>query len=333
MKDQLMRYIELLFADAPDAYELRHEILQDSLQKYDELCKQGMSQKEAYRITTDSIGDIEATLFSYRHTHGVLNEKPYKTRFKKALFVDWGLLVMCIGTLFLLLWESFGADLLALIAIATGAILYVIGTSIFYTTQVYITACGKRRNKIISIVCCIWLAIIYVPYLALTFMDIDVPTFFLFWACCIRPMVETIYTCLEIRKLAPTEQRSTLQKRQLYHAMIYGAFILVMTATAFCDRPESIIAQIAALVLYVLAGMGIILFHEPNELYCKDGKRHNDLPVLLIAFAAAIIGYILSNQLAFCGAAFLIVCAVVLLIRQYREIGKFNRYQRQSTTM
>ena len=115
--------------------------------------------------TAESIGDIESALFSYRHTHGVLNEKPYRSRFRKALFVAWGLLVMGIGTLFLLNWESLGAHLLALVAIATGGILLICGTTNLYVTRVYITASGKRRNIIITVIDLFFILAISVFYI------------------------------------------------------------------------------------------------------------------------------------------------------------------------
>lgn len=333
MKDQLMRYIELLFTDAPDAYELRHEILQDSLQKYDELRNQGICEKEAYRITAESIGDIESALFSYRHTHGVLNEKPYRSRFRKALFVAWGLLVMGIGTLFLLNWESLGADLLALVTIATGGILLICGTTNLYVTRVYITASGKRRNIIITVIDLFFILAISVFYIICLYSDIDTPSFLIITATYIRSFIETVYTCIEIQRLAPYEQRKQLQKQQLSHAMVYGAFILVMTAATICDISEHITIQAVATILYIIAGAGLIVVHPPQAPYAKDPQKQFDAIALIIALVSAIAFYPLSNNFAVCGAAFLIVCAIILLIRQYREIGEFNRYQRQSTTM
>lgn len=330
MKDQLMRYIELLFTDAPDAYELRHEILQDSLQKYQELCNQGMTEAEAYHITTESIGDIEPTLFAHRHTHGVLNEKPYRDHFRRSLFVAWGLLVMGVGTLFLLMWESFGADMLACVAIAAGGILLICGTTNLYTTRVYITASGKRRNIIITVIDLFFILAISTFYGICLYSDIDTPSFLIISATYIRSFIETIYTCIEIHNLAPCEQRKQLKIRHLSHAMVYGAFILMMTAATICDISENITSQVVATILYIIAGAGLIVVHPPQAPYAKDQQKQYDAIALIIALVFAAATYPLSNNFVVCGAVFLIICAITLLIRQYGEVCTFNRYQRQS---
>ncbi len=41
MKDKLIQYVNLLFAGAPDSDEIRQEILQNTLDRYDDLIAQG----------------------------------------------------------------------------------------------------------------------------------------------------------------------------------------------------------------------------------------------------------------------------------------------------
>lgn len=62
MRDQLAKYVELLFAGTTDTYEIQQEILQNSLDKFDDLVFQGKSPESAYRLTIGGIGDINEIL-------------------------------------------------------------------------------------------------------------------------------------------------------------------------------------------------------------------------------------------------------------------------------
>ncbi len=62
MRDQLVRYIDLLFAGAPQAEEIKQEILQNTLDRYDDLIAQGKSPEAAYRLAISGIGDINEIL-------------------------------------------------------------------------------------------------------------------------------------------------------------------------------------------------------------------------------------------------------------------------------
>lgn len=62
MRDQLIRYIEDLFASAPDTDDIRQEILQNTLDRYDDLTAQGKAPGAAYSLCVNGIGDIQALL-------------------------------------------------------------------------------------------------------------------------------------------------------------------------------------------------------------------------------------------------------------------------------
>ena len=62
MRDQLTQYVNLLFAGAHDADEIRAEILQNTLDRYDDLVEQGKSPEAAYRLAISGIGDISEIL-------------------------------------------------------------------------------------------------------------------------------------------------------------------------------------------------------------------------------------------------------------------------------
>lgn len=64
MKEQLTQYVNLLFAGAPGSEEIKQEILQNTLDRYDDLIDQGKSPEAAYRLAISGIGDINEILGS-----------------------------------------------------------------------------------------------------------------------------------------------------------------------------------------------------------------------------------------------------------------------------
>lgn len=62
MRDQLIHYVDLLFAGAPDAGDIKQEILQNTLDRYDDLIGQGKTPEAAYRLAISGIGDINEIL-------------------------------------------------------------------------------------------------------------------------------------------------------------------------------------------------------------------------------------------------------------------------------
>ncbi len=64
MKEQLSKYVDLLFAGTSGAEEIRQEILQNTLDRYDDLIHQGKSPEAAYRLAISGIGDINEILSS-----------------------------------------------------------------------------------------------------------------------------------------------------------------------------------------------------------------------------------------------------------------------------
>ena len=62
MRAQLQQYVELLFAGASDSEEIKDEILQNTLDRYDDLIAQGKVPEAAYRLAIAGIGDIHEIL-------------------------------------------------------------------------------------------------------------------------------------------------------------------------------------------------------------------------------------------------------------------------------
>lgn len=62
MREQLIQYVDLLFAGVPDSEEIKQEILQNTLDRYDDLIAQGKQPEAAYRLAISGIGDINEIL-------------------------------------------------------------------------------------------------------------------------------------------------------------------------------------------------------------------------------------------------------------------------------
>lgn len=62
MRNELIQYVKLLFAGNPGTEEIQEEILQNTLERYDDLISQGSAPEKAYRLAISGIGDIEEIL-------------------------------------------------------------------------------------------------------------------------------------------------------------------------------------------------------------------------------------------------------------------------------
>lgn len=62
MREQLISYVELLFAGCTEVDDMKQEILQNTLERYDDLIEQGKSPEAAYRLAISGIGDISELL-------------------------------------------------------------------------------------------------------------------------------------------------------------------------------------------------------------------------------------------------------------------------------
>lgn len=141
MKEQLEKYVELLFAGSPASEDMMQEILQNTLDKYDDYIAQGKSPEAAYRLAISGIGDISELLGqeqnspvpqSPTHTNTDYRGRPIKPMWKKVLTaVAVGLYILCAVPLIIL--SEAGYDTLGVIsaisiaAVATVAIIIASG--------------------------------------------------------------------------------------------------------------------------------------------------------------------------------------------------------------
>lgn len=68
MREKLIQYVNLLFAGVPGSDDIRDEILQNTLDRFDDLIFQGKSPEAAYSLAISGIGDINEILGSAPNT-------------------------------------------------------------------------------------------------------------------------------------------------------------------------------------------------------------------------------------------------------------------------
>ncbi len=62
MREQLEQYVKLLFAGSKGEEDMQQEILQNTLDRYDDLIAQGKTPEAAYRLAISGIGDLSEVL-------------------------------------------------------------------------------------------------------------------------------------------------------------------------------------------------------------------------------------------------------------------------------
>lgn len=100
MREQLIQYVELLFAGAADSEDIKQEILQNTLDRYDDLVAAGKVPEAAYRLAIAGIGDINEILGTNVPrsvvSHPVTEEADGDTPTKKLLrAIAVGLYILC----------------------------------------------------------------------------------------------------------------------------------------------------------------------------------------------------------------------------------------------
>lgn len=145
MRTQLIQYLDLLFAGSKDSEDIHQEILQNTLDRYDDLILEGKTPEAAYRLAILGIGDISEILATQpsagaapaqRPTTAekkVMDVKNGDTPTKKLLrAIAVGMYILCPAPL-LILAGGLGNDilgvcgLLAMVAVAT--VLLILGST------------------------------------------------------------------------------------------------------------------------------------------------------------------------------------------------------------
>ena len=128
MREQLIQYVELLFAGTKGCEDMKQEILQNTLDRYDDLIAEGKVPEAAYRLAISGIGDINeilgtpaASAPAARNTEPEVKEE--NDHQKKLRAIAIGLYILCPVPLFLLSEMGMATvglcGLLVMVAIAT----------------------------------------------------------------------------------------------------------------------------------------------------------------------------------------------------------------------
>ncbi|MFV0394063.1 MAG: permease prefix domain 1-containing protein [Coprobacillaceae bacterium] len=134
MNDELRKYLDKLFEDAPKtraSYELKEELLANSTEKYSDLVESGIPEGEALHIVMDSIGDIEQ-LFETMETTEKKEAIEVNLK-KKALFRTTAIGLYILGFILAIIVDEVapvrydflgGVSILVMAAIATCILVY-----------------------------------------------------------------------------------------------------------------------------------------------------------------------------------------------------------------
>ena len=134
MREQLIQYVSLLFAGAENCEDTKQEILQNTLDRYDDLIAEGKTPEAAYRLAITGIGDINEILFRQDTVLPAVTVAAERmepdTAFKKLLrAIAVGLYILCPLPLIVLCeigMPVFGlCGLLCFVAVAT--VLIILG--------------------------------------------------------------------------------------------------------------------------------------------------------------------------------------------------------------
>ena len=141
MREQLTQYVNLLFAGAADCDDMKQEILQNTLDRYDDLIAEGKVPEAAYRLAIAGIGDINEILgtapvpspVSVRTEKQIT--KPKDENRKKLRAIAVALYILC--PIPLILSSQFGLEILGLCVL-----LFIVGVA----TAMMIVS-GKNEEK------------------------------------------------------------------------------------------------------------------------------------------------------------------------------------------
>lgn len=176
MREQLAQYVELLFAGAKDCEDIKQEILQNTLDRYDDLIAEGKVPEAAYRLAITGIGDVNEILGITEQVHvprGAAAQPPKSdndTPLKKLLrAVAIGMYIISAIPLFIL--SEIGMSTigfcatLSIVAIAT--VLIILGSKKEkepdeHTVQDELTPRQELRKSIGNLIWGIGLAVYFV---------------------------------------------------------------------------------------------------------------------------------------------------------------------------
>lgn len=216
MREQLIQYVNLLFAGAQDSDEVRAEILQNTLDRYDDLIAQGKSPEAAYRLAITGIGDVNEILGTTAVSDTIPDQnqtKPIREneddpKAKKMRAIAIAMYILCPVPLFILSEFNLPTLGLCLTIALVAAATYVIVICGKKDTESYeqeesknvaaVTPNQKLKESIRSLIGALTLAV----YLVVSFATGDWEITWLIFPIsgCIKGLINAIVDLREARK-------------------------------------------------------------------------------------------------------------------------------------
>ena len=195
MREQLIQYVNLLFAGMSDSDDMRMEILQNTLDKYDDLVSQGKAPEAAFGLAISGIGNIQEILDSNTQTPTPRASSPSpeeeNPKRKKLRALAIALYILC--AIPVIIFSELGLEILGLsitlvmVAIAT-YIIIITGKKESDISDEEVKEASKPENKLKKIIHTLLDVIMLAVYLIVSFLTKA-------WA--ITWLVFPIFACIE----------------------------------------------------------------------------------------------------------------------------------------
>lgn len=145
MNERLRAHIEELFKNAPktlQTVEIKEEILQNTVDRYNDLLAEGKSEEAAFNIAVAGIGDVEgliASLMAPRAMSGYTKEEIEQNRRRRSVLMSISIMLYICSVIPVIISEEvFNNDvagvviMFVMVAAATAIIVYRSGVKLHY---------------------------------------------------------------------------------------------------------------------------------------------------------------------------------------------------------
>lgn len=140
MEAKLRAYMDHLFSQTTPtkaAVELKEEMVQNLIEKYNDLLAEGKSPEAAYNIATASIGDISELLAQLKQEENKMprytEDQIARSRQRSALCISIAVMLYILCVVPCIIWDDRGVILMfIMIAAATGLLIYNNMTKLTY---------------------------------------------------------------------------------------------------------------------------------------------------------------------------------------------------------
>lgn len=189
MNDKLRRYIEGLFENVPQTksmVELKEEMLQNLIEKYEDLIHEGKGEDDAYNIAVAGIGDINELIDDMEKPSVIVDMNV--VRQKSAMLVSIGVMCYMLSLIPILMSLNFNIQFFTgvigffiFIALGTGLLIYnamskpkpiIDGSTMVNEFREWQMEKSQKRSTRISISVALW-ALLIALYFIISFITYD----------------------------------------------------------------------------------------------------------------------------------------------------------------